>query len=98
MRENALDVLFEAKLKHLVCLVEYHSSHISKVNISAFDVVEHAPSCAYENIDALPQLPCLVLYRNPSVHRQGVEFTWRVLDRLEYSLNLKQRVNFNALT
>jgi hypothetical protein len=95
MHENALDVLFETELQHLVGLVKNNSLHLRKVNVTAFDMVKNATSGSNKNVDSTTEFAGLVLDRHTSINGEGVELIGSVLDGGENICNLTRAIKHN---
>ena len=80
VHQNALNVLLETKLEHLVSLVENDRPHVGEVNVAPLDVVEHAASGSHKNVDTAAQLTRLVLDWHAAVDCEGVVLVGRVLN------------------
>ena len=68
MHENALDVLFETELQHLVGLVKNNSLHLRKINVTAFDMVKNTTSGSNKNVDSTTEFAGLILDRHTSIN------------------------------
>jgi hypothetical protein len=47
--KDVFDVLFEAKLEHLIGLVKDDSLNVTEVNVASIEMVQNATCCAHEN-------------------------------------------------
>ena len=59
--ENLLHILLEPEFEHLIGLIEYHALKLAEVDVAPLYVIEDAPSCADEELDAVPELADLVV-------------------------------------
>jgi hypothetical protein len=94
VHKNALDVLFETKLKHLIGLIEDNSSHLGEINVTALDMVENAASGSNKNVDSTAEFAGLVLNGHTAVDSKRVVLTWVVLDVREDTGDLTRCFSF----
>ena len=79
--QNFLDVLFETKFEHLICLIENHSFNVAEINVSTIQVVQNATSCPHKDLTTTFQLLSLLLHRDTTV-----DSGTRVLHRIVLNL------------
>ena len=75
--KDVFDVLFEAKLEHLIGLVKDDSLNVTEVNVAAIEMVQNATCCAHENFAAIFKLVGLIFHGNTAV-----DSSTRVLHRV----------------
>lgn len=89
LSHDLLHVLFEAKIEHLVCLVEHYHLQAAEVEIFAFHMVDHTTTSAHKNVNSSPQMVGLFVETGASVNRQDLEFSLIVLQSFEFFGNLE---------
>lgn len=75
-----VDFFLETLFKHLVSLIEHDTLKRAKVNISTFNVIKDTSASAHEEINTVSQCACLIFDVDATVHGQGLEFIWMVLE------------------
>ena len=87
--EDALHVLLEAHVQHLVGLVEHHEAQLGDIEATLLQVVDHAPRGADDYVRATAQAGELRTIRLAAVDRQDVDPTHFLREVLEGLSNLQ---------
>lgn len=67
LSHQLVDVFFESHIEHGVGLIQYHGLECGEIQISSIHMVKDSSSRSNENINALSQLPGLLINRNSSI-------------------------------
>lgn len=89
VRENALDVVGETHVKHLISLVQHGVLHVAQVKVSPLKVVDNAPGRRHEDVKALPQSRLLRSVRRTAMEHVRTE-TEGAAESGELLVNLQQ--------
>ena len=66
--QDALQVRQKADVKHAVGFVEHHVLHLIEHSVFGFNVIEQAPRCGHQHLDAFFQLQRLRLHVHATKH------------------------------
>jgi len=59
--ENSVNIFLEAQLEHDICFVEHNCLKVAEVDVASLDVIEYSTCGTNQDVDARPQLPCLII-------------------------------------
>lgn len=89
---NLFYILLEAKLEHLVSLVQDDSSHVREVEVLSLNMVENSTSGANEDVNTPSELISLLVNRNTTVHSEDIVLLLIVLKCVELLRDLKSKL------
>jgi len=72
--QDSVHILFEAKLQHLVSLIENHRLDSFKIYISSLDVIQNSACCTNKDVNTLSQLSDLLINIDASINCNKSEF------------------------
>ena len=91
--QDLVHVLLEAKLQHLVCLIEDDRLEVSEVNVATLDVVKDAPSGSDKDVNSVSQLARLIIDAYATVNSQNFKLAIVVFDLLKLVRHLKSQLS-----
>ena len=86
--QDAVNILFETKLKHLICFIQDYSLDVGEVNILSLNVIKDSSCGSYKNVYTRFQLSNLVIDVNSSIDSHKSELIFMVLQFFKLSGDL----------
>jgi len=77
--QDSINILFEAKLQHLVSLIENHRLESFEIYISSLDVIQNSACCTNKDVNTLSQLSDLLINIDASINCNKSEFIFMML-------------------
>lgn len=85
LAEDLVNVLLESELEHLISLIKHNSLDLTEIDVAPLNVVENAPSCSHEEINAAAQFTRLVFDADAAINGKRREFILHILQLLKLS-------------
>src|SRR3569833_3094962 len=80
--QDELDVILEAHIQHLICLIQHHIFYLLQVDGLPFDKVDQPAGCRHHDLDAALQVPDLQSDGGPAVYRQQMLAGYELFEHL----------------
>ena len=90
--QDALDILLEAHVQHLICLVEHHEAQLGNIQAALLQVVDHAAGRTDHNVRTPAQAGQLYAVGLAAVDRQHVDAAQVLGEGLEALGNLQRKL------
>jgi hypothetical protein len=91
--QNSIDILFEAKLEHLVSFVKNQTFEARKVNVASFNVIKNSSCGTNKDVYTLSELSDLFINVDSSIHCDNFELIFIVFQFGHFSGDLERKLS-----